>query len=63
MSHDWLMRFLGQRINDPVLLRIVRRFLKAGVLEDGAFAASETGTPQGGLVTPLTQKRTSSSSA
>ncbi len=53
VSHDWLMRFLGHRINDPVLLRIVRRFLKAGVLEDGVFAASETGTPQGGLVSPV----------
>ena len=53
VSHDWLMRFLAQRINDAVLLRIVRRVLKAGVLEDGAFAASEAGTPQGGLVSPV----------
>ena len=53
VSHDWLMRFLGHRINDPVLLRIVRRFLKAGVLEEGGFTASETGTPQGGLVSPV----------
>jgi len=50
---QWLMRFLAHRINDPVLLRIVRRSLKAGVLEDGVFAASETGTPQGGLVSPV----------
>ncbi len=53
VSHDWLMRFLAYRINDPVLLRIVRRFLKAGVLEDGVFAASEAETPQGGLVSPV----------
>ena len=52
VSHDWMMRFLGHRIKDPVLLRIIRRFLKAGVMEDGVFAASETGTPQGGLVSP-----------
>lgn len=53
VSHDWMMRFLEHRINDPVLLRIIRRFLKAGVMEDGYFTASETGTPQGGLVSPV----------
>lgn len=53
VSHDWLMRFLAYRLKDPVLLRIIRRFLKAGVLEAGVFSASETGTPQGGLVSPV----------
>jgi RNA-directed DNA polymerase len=53
VSHDHLMRFLEHRIADPVILRTVRRFLKAGVMEDGAFIASEEGTPQGGLVSPV----------
>jgi RNA-directed DNA polymerase len=53
VSHDPLMRFLEHRIADPVILRTVRRFLKAGVMEDGAFIASEEGTPQGGLVSPV----------
>jgi group II intron reverse transcriptase/maturase len=53
VSHDWMMRFVGHRIKDPVLLRIIKRFLKAGVMEDGVFTASETGTPQGGLVSPV----------
>jgi len=53
VSHDVLMRFLAHRLHDPVLLRIIRRFLKAGVLEAGVFATSETGTPQGGLVSPV----------
>ena len=53
VSHDWLMRFLAHRLHDPVLLRIIRRLLKAGVLEAGVFAASEAGTPQGGLVSPV----------
>lgn len=53
VDHDWMMRFLSHRIADPVLLRVVRRFLKAGVPEDGAFQASEAGTPQGGLVSPV----------
>jgi len=53
LSHAHLLRFLEHRIADPNLLRIVRRFLKAGVMEDGAFAASEEGAPQGGLVSPV----------
>jgi RNA-directed DNA polymerase len=52
VSHDHLKRFLAHRIGDPRLLRIIDRFLKAGVLEDGAFSASDQGTPQGGLVSP-----------
>lgn len=53
VNHDWLMRFLEHRIEDSVFLRIIRRFLKAGVMEDGALMKSETGTPQGGLVSPI----------
>lgn len=53
VSHDWLMRFLAHRIKDPVLLRIVKRFLKAGVMEAGALISGDTGTPQGGLVSPV----------
>ncbi|MGC1375519.1 MAG: group II intron reverse transcriptase/maturase [Anaerolineales bacterium] len=52
VTHSHLLRFLSHRIADPRFLRIIRRFLKAGVLEDGAFSASELGTPQGGLVSP-----------
>ena len=48
-----MVRFLEHRIADPSFLRLIRRFLKAGVLEDGAFHASEEGTPQGGLVSPV----------
>ena len=47
------MRFLEHRIADPHFLRIVRRFLKAGIMEDGAFTASDAGAPQGGLVSPV----------
>jgi group II intron reverse transcriptase/maturase len=53
ISHDHLMRFLGHRVADPCFLRIIRRFLKAGVMEDGVVSASEEGTPQGGLVSPV----------
>jgi len=52
VTHSHLLRFLAHRIADPRFLRIIRRVLKAGVLEDGAFSDSEQGTPQGGLVSP-----------
>lgn len=53
LSHTHLLRFLEHRIADPGFLRIVRRFLKAGIMEDGAFTASDAGAPQGGLVSPV----------
>ena len=53
VGHDHLMKFLAHRIADERMLRIVRRFLKAGVLERGVFSASQAGTPQGGLVSPV----------
>ena len=53
VSHDHLKRFLAHRISDPRLLRIIERFLKAGVMEDGVVSASDQGTPQGGLVSPV----------
>lgn len=53
LSHDHLLRFLAHRVGDPKLLRIVHRFLKAGVMEDGVFAASDEGAPQGGMVSPV----------
>ena len=53
VSHEHLVRFLKHRIADPRFVRILQRFLKAGVMEDGAVKASEEGTPQGGLVSPV----------
>ena len=52
VKHDWMMKFLEYRIKDPMFLRIVKRFLKAGVLEEGIWRNDDTGTPQGGLSTP-----------
>jgi len=46
VDHDWLMKFLAHRIADPVLLRVIRRFLKAGVMEEGLLHESESGTLQ-----------------
>ena len=53
VNHDWLMKFLAYRIKDPVFLRVVKRYLKAGVLEDGICRHEDSGTPQGGLVSPI----------
>ena len=53
VCHDHLMRFVQERVSDAGVLRIIRRFLKAGGLEDGELKASEQGTPQGGLVSPV----------
>jgi RNA-directed DNA polymerase len=53
VSHEHMLRFVAHRIGDSNLLRLIQRFLKAGVLEDGVFSASEEGTPQGNLVSPV----------
>lgn len=49
----WLVRFLEHRIGDRRLLRLIQKWLRAGVMEDGAWKASEMGTPQGATVSPL----------
>lgn len=53
VNHEWLMKFLELRIGDPRILRLIRRMLKAGVMEDGLVRASEEGTPQGAVISPL----------
>lgn len=53
VHHQHLMRFVEHRIGDSNLLRVIQRFLKAGILEDGVFSDSDEGTPQGGLVSPV----------
>lgn len=46
ISHDWLVRFLEHRIGDRRIIRLIRKWLKAGVLEDGRHVATEEGTPK-----------------
>jgi len=53
VKQDWLMRFLKHRIGDKRIQRMVKRFLKAGVSEDGVITVSDEGTPQGGVISPL----------
>ena len=53
VSHEWMLRFLRHRIGDPRILRLVSRMLKGGIMEDGLVKASEKGTPQGSILSPL----------
>jgi RNA-directed DNA polymerase len=53
LSHDWMLRFVEHRVGDPRLISLIRRWLKAGILEDGEVHASEQGTPQGGSISVL----------
>jgi len=53
VDQDQLMEFLAHRIGDKRILRYIKRFLKAGIQEDGVYRASERGTPQGGVASPL----------
>ena len=53
VDHEWMMKFLNHRINDPSLLRIIRRFLKGGYMEDGRKYKTYSGTPQGGVISPI----------
>ena len=53
VSQDWLLRFLNHRIGDPRIIRLIQKWLRAGVLEEGVVTTSETGTGQGSVVSPL----------
>lgn len=53
LSHDWLLRFVEHRVGDPRLISLIRRWLKAGALEDGEVHPNEEGTPQGGSISVL----------
>ena len=53
ISHEWLMRFLEHRIGDQRVLRLIGKWLKAGVLEDDKWTEGTIGTPQGAVISPL----------
>ncbi len=53
IDHEWLIKFIEHRIADKRVLRHVRKWLNAGVIEQEEWSAAETGTPQGGSVSPL----------
>jgi len=53
LNHEWVERFLSQRVADPRIATLVRRWLKAGVMEEGVIHGTEVGTPQGGPISVL----------
>lgn len=53
LSHEWLMKFLEHRVADPRLLRLIRKWLRAGVSDDGEWSKTTIGTPQGAVISPL----------
>jgi group II intron reverse transcriptase/maturase len=53
MSHDWILRFLRHRIADKRILRLIAKWLKVGITEDGQVTRSSRGTPQGAVISPI----------
>jgi RNA-directed DNA polymerase len=53
IEHDWVMKFVEHRVADARVLRLIKSWLQAGVLEDGRVRRSEVGTVQGGSISPL----------
>lgn len=53
VNHEWMKKALEVRIADTKLIRLIMRFLKAGVMERGIRKSTIEGTPQGGVISPL----------
>ena len=53
ISHEWLVRFVEHRIQDKRIVRLIQKWLKAGVMEQGQWHESEEGTPQGSVISPI----------
>jgi RNA-directed DNA polymerase len=53
VSQEWLVRFVEHRVGDKRIIRLIQKWLRAGILEDGAATASERGTGQGSVISPL----------
>jgi RNA-directed DNA polymerase len=53
VSQEWLIKFVEHRIGDPRIIRLIRKWLKAGILEDGVVTVGDRGTGQGSVISPL----------
>lgn len=53
VNHEWMIKFLEHEIEDENFIRYIKRFLKAGIMEQGKFFEVDKGVPQGGLISPI----------
>lgn len=53
IQHDWMIKFVEHRVSDQRIVRLIRKWLKAGVSEDGQWSSTKEGTPQGAVISPL----------
>ena len=53
IGHEWMVKFVEHRIGDNRIVRLIQKWLKAGVMEDGKWFGTEEGTPQGSVISPL----------
>ena len=53
MDHEWILEFVKYYMKDPNILGLIRKYLKAGVMEEGEYKASEEGAVQGGIISPV----------
>jgi hypothetical protein len=53
VSHEWLIRFVEHRVGDKRIIRLIGKWLKAGILEDGVVTVDDRGTGQGSVISPL----------
>ncbi|HTS58699.1 MAG TPA: group II intron reverse transcriptase/maturase [Terriglobales bacterium] len=53
LDKSWMIKFMEHRVADPRILRLIQKWVKAGVMEEGKWSEPETGTPQGSVISPL----------
>ena len=53
LDKSWLIKFVEHRVADPRILRLIQKWLKAGVMEEGKWSEPKTGSPQGSVISPL----------
>lgn len=53
MDHEWLLKFVKHRIADKSIVNLIERWLKAGIMEDGKITRPSSGSPQGGVISPI----------
>jgi group II intron reverse transcriptase/maturase len=53
IGHDWMIKFVEHRVGDRRIVRLIQKWLKAGVMEDGKWFETEEGTPQGSVISPI----------